>query len=192
MRRGRIGVFSGSSIGNRRAYAQAAQQVGRCIAGMDWSLVCGGSRIGLTGLVTDAVLAGGGEVFGVIPRSLVNREVAHPCLTSLLVVDSIEERKQVIDRWSDAFLALPGSFGTCEELLDVLTKAQLGMHTKPCGLLNTAGFYDPLILQINRAVSDGFLKPAYRNLLVVDSNPESLLESLTNQKVRVTATAAAR
>ena len=189
MRQGRIGLICGSSLGSRRVYAQEAHQVGQIISSVGWNLVCGGSRLGLIGVVADSVLAGGGEVYGVIPRSMVNRDVAHPCLTSLLVVDSVENRRTLIESWSDAFLVLPGSLSTYNELFELLAVAQLGRRAKPCGLLNTAGFYDPLIMQINRAISDGFLKSTYRNLLMVDNNPERLLEGLTRQKISLIASA---
>lgn len=187
MKRGCIGIFCGASIGNRRMYAVMAQQIGRMIAEMEYSLICGGSRLGLMGALADAVLEAGGEVHGVMPRALINRHVAHPGLTSLLIVETVEDRKRILHQYSDAFLALPGSFATFEDLFDILRRAQLGMHAKPCGLLNTAGFYDPLILQINRAISDGFLKPAYRNLLMVETNPEKLLFQLTDQRLAVSA-----
>ncbi len=189
MRRSCVGVFCGASIGNRRMYAVMAQQIGRMIAQMEFGLVCGGSRLGLMGVLADAVLEAGGEVHGVMPRALINRHVAHPGLTSLLIVETVEDRKRILHQYSDAFLALPGSFATYEDLFDILRRAQLGMHAKPCGLLNTAGFYDPLILQINRAISDGFLKPAYRNLLMVETNPEKLLYQLTDQRLAVPVSA---
>lgn len=141
-------------------------------------LVFGGGHIGLMGVLADAVLAGGGEVVGVIPRALVDKELAHPGVTEMHIVESMHQRKAKMAELADAFAALPGAFGTADELFEMLTWTQLGIHAKPIGLLNTAGFFEPLLAWIERTISDGFLKVRYRALLKVTDDPKRLLEML--------------
>ena len=142
-------------------------------------LVYGGGNVGLMGVIADAALAAGGEVIGVIPKALADREVAHHGVTELRVVDSMHTRKAMMADLSDAFIAMPGGVGTFEEFFEAITWTQLGLHRKACGLLNVAGFYTPLAAFIDQAVSDGFIKPVHRAAIVVDDNPERLLDTLT-------------
>jgi uncharacterized protein (TIGR00730 family) len=139
-------------------------------------LVFGGGHVGLMGVMADTVLAAGGHVTGVIPHGLVVRELAHTGLPDLRVVSSMHERKALMAELSDAFVALPGGFGTFEELCEVVTWTQLGVHRKPCGLLNVAGFYDPLVALVDRAVSEGFVKPENRAIIAVHADPVGLLD----------------
>jgi uncharacterized protein (TIGR00730 family) len=176
----RICVFCGSSLGNREAYRQSATAMGRELASRGIGLVYGGGNVGLMGVVADAVLAGGGEVIGVIPRSLAEREIAHIGVTDLRVVDSMHTRKAMMAELSDAFVAMPGGVGTFEEFFEVVTWTQLGLHRKPCGLLNSSGFYTPLVAFIDQAVTEGFIKPIHRASIVVDTEPAALLDALAS------------
>ncbi len=171
----RVCVFCGSSSGGRPEYAEAARRFGAALAGRGLGLVYGGGHVGLMGVLADAVLAAGGEVVGVIPQALVDRELAHGRLTELLVVDTMHQRKALMADRADAFAALPGGFGTADELFEILTWAQLGLHAKPVGLLNVAGFFAPLLAWVDLAVRDGFLRPEHRDLLAVADEPEALL-----------------
>lgn len=173
-----ICVFCGSSFGTRPAYRQAAQAMGDAIAQHGLTLVYGGGNVGLMGTVADAVLAAGGNVIGVIPEFLASKEIAHTGLTKLHVVNSMHDRKALMAELSDAFVALPGGYGTLEEFCEVLTWAQLGLHQKPHGLLNVAGYYDSLLTLFDHAVREQFLKPALRNLVLEASEPERLLTLL--------------
>lgn len=173
-----ICVYCGSSVGSREEYTAAAAAVGRLLAERGLRIVYGAGNIGLMGVLADAALQAGGEVVGVIPHALVARELAHNGVSELRIVDSMHERKALMADLSDAFLALPGGFGTFEELCEMLTWLQLGIHQKPCGLLNTLGYYDHLIAMFDRAVDDRFLRPQHRELLIVDHQPASLLERL--------------
>lgn len=170
-----ICVFCGSSAGTVLAYREAARSLGRELVRRDLRLVYGGGNIGLMGVIADAVLSAGGEVVGVIPQALVAKEVAHSGLTRLHVVGSMHERKALMGELGDAFLALPGGFGTLEEFCEVLTWAQLGLHRKPCGLLNVNGYYDPLLEFFGRAVGEGFLRDKHRGLVLVGRTPEEVL-----------------
>ena len=174
----RICVFCGSSIGNQPAYREAAVILGGLLATRGIGLVYGGGNVGLMGVIADAVLAGGGKVTGVIPRSLAEREIAHTGVTDLRVVDTMHARKALMADLADAFIAMPGGVGTFEEFFEAVTWTQLGVHRKPCGLLNAGGFYSPLAAFIDQAVSEGFIKPVHRASIVVDDNPERLLDSL--------------
>ncbi len=174
----RICVFCGSSLGTRVEYAEMATAVGGLLARRGIGLVYGGGNVGLMGVVADGALAAGGEVIGVIPHSLATREIAHHGVTDLRVVDSMHTRKAMMAELSDAFIAMPGGVGTFEELFEAITWTQLGLHRKPCGLLNVAGFYSPLAAFIDQAVSEGFINPVHRQAIVVDDNPERLLDSL--------------
>ncbi len=174
----RICVFCGSSSGNDPRYLEAAQAMGRVLADRGLGLVYGGGSVGLMGAVADAALAAGGEVIGVIPRVLQIRELAHRSLTTLHVVDSMHQRKALMAELSDGFVALPGGMGTLEELSEVLTWAQLGLHARPVGLLDVAGYYRPLATFFDQAVTAGFLRPVHRRLLLVGEEPAALLDQL--------------
>ena len=169
-------VFCGSSPGARPAYADAARALGAELAARGIRLVYGGASVGLMGELADAALAGGGDVVGVIPGSLRDMEVAHEGLPSLRVVSSMHERKSLMAELAEGFVALPGGFGTFEELLEILTWAQLGSHQKPCGVLDVAGYYQPLLALMDHAVDERFVKPAHRELLLVDQDAAGLLD----------------
>ena len=175
----RLCVFCGSSVGNQSAYAEAAQAMGALLAARGIGLVYGGGHVGLMGVLADAVMASGGEVIGVIPQTLADREIAHSGITELRVVDSMHSRKAMMAELSDAFIAMPGGVGTFEEFFEVVTWTQLGLHRKPCGLLNVNAFYTPLAAFIDQAVSEGFIRPVHRAGIVVDSDPERLLDTLS-------------
>ncbi len=174
----RICVFCGSKEGTRPAYAEAAKVLGSLLAREGIGLVYGGGGIGLMKLLADAVLDAGGQVTGVIPHALTIQKIAHPRVTDLRIVGSMHERKALMAELSDSFIALPGGYGTLEEFCEVLTWAQLGLHQKPCGLLNVAGFYDPLLAQLDLQVADGFLSPAMRTLVIEAKEPGQLLANL--------------
>ena len=174
----RICVFCGSSAGVRPACAEAARILGAALARRKIGLVYGGGSVGLMGAVADAALAGGDEVIGVIPGTLVARELAHSGLADLRVVGSMHERKALMAELSDAFLTLPGAFGTLDETCEMLTWNQLGIHAKPCGILDVDGYYAPLLAFLDRAVEEGFLGVETRALLVRDDEPERLLARL--------------
>lgn len=179
----RVCVFCGSSHGVRPAYTEAARRMGTLVAGRGITLVYGGGNVGLMGELADAALGAGGEVIGVIPRSLADREVAHLGLTDLRIVSSMHERKAMMAELSDAFIAMPGGMGTYEELFEVITWSQLGLHKKACGLLDVEGFYAPLVAFVDRAVSEGFIKPAHRGIVVSDADPAALLAKLERADV---------
>jgi len=172
----RICVFCGSSRGAHPDYADAARELGAFLARRGVGVVFGAGNIGLMGELADAALAEGGDVIGVIPHALVERELAHRGLTQLHVVRSMHERKALMVELSDAFIALPGALGTFEELLEVLTWAQLGLHACPCGVWNVRDYFDPLLRFLDTAVEEGFLRPQHRALLLVGRTPEELLE----------------
>jgi len=174
----RICVFCGSQFGANPAYADAAREMGRLPVDRGFGLVYGGGQVGLMGVIADTVLEAGGEAIGVIPHGLAVREVAHKSLTTLHVVGSMHERKAMMADLSEAFVAMPGGFGTYEEFFEAVTWTQLGVHRKPCGLLNVEGFYDPIVDFIDRAVSEQFVKPEYRAAILVDSHPGRLLDKL--------------
>ena len=174
----RVCVFCGSSTGNRSEYRDAAERLAHELTGRNIGLVFGGGCVGLMGVIADTVLAGGGHVIGVIPHALVPLEVAHKGLPDLRVVNSMHERKAMMAELSDAFIAMPGGFGTFEEFCEVVTWTQLGLHRKRCGLLNVLGFYDPLLGLFDRAVADGFVKPSNRDLVIADDDPAALLARL--------------
>lgn len=171
-------VFCGSSPGRDPVYTRTAREAGRLLARQGIGVVYGGGRVGMMGAVAEAALAAGGTVLGIIPEALMRSEIAYQGLTELRVVRSMHERKQMMADASDGFLALPGGFGTFEEFCEILTWAQLGIHAKPCGLLNVAGYYDPLIAMFDRAVAEGFLRERHRALMVADSDPERLLAAM--------------
>jgi uncharacterized protein (TIGR00730 family) len=169
-----ICVFCGSNAGNEPAYERAARSLGETLAEAGITLVYGGGHVGLMGVVANAALAAGGEAIGVIPKSLVEREIAHNGLTDLHVVGSMHERKAMMSDLSEGFIALPGGTGTMEEFFEVLTWAQLGEHAKPCGLLNVAGYYDPLLALFDHMVYKGFLSETNRSIVLVDTDPIAL------------------
>jgi len=176
---GSICVFCGSRPGNDPAYEAGARRLGRTLAERGTTLVYGGGRVGLMSVVADAALDGGGEAIGVIPKALVNREISHTGLTHLHVVGSMHERKALMSELSDGFVALPGGSGTLEEFFEVQTWAQLGEHQKPCGLLNVGGYYDPLLALFDHMVAKGFLSEEHRAMVLVESEPEPLLDAFT-------------
>jgi uncharacterized protein (TIGR00730 family) len=173
-----------TNSGTRDVYRQAAQTVGRLLCRRGIELVFGGGHVGLMGIVADACLNEGGRVIGVIPQALADRELAHAGLTELRIVRSMHERKSVMAELSDAFIALPGGFGTWEEFFEMLTWAQLGIQRKACALLNVDGYYDPLLDMAHRALSEGFVQPPHRDLLLSESDPERLLDRLAGFKER--------
>lgn len=173
---GRICVFCGSSVGAGSKYLTEARSLGRQMAERGWGLVYGGTAIGLMGATADAVLAGGAEAIGVLPQALQDREIAHRGLTKLHLVGSMHERKALMASLSDAFIALPGGYGTLDEFFEVLTWAQLGIHSSLCVLINTDGYYDPLLRFLDHAVKEEFLKPANFRLAHVAKDSTEALE----------------
>jgi uncharacterized protein (TIGR00730 family) len=174
----RLCVFCGSSPGLDPRFREAAQRLGSRLAHEGIELVYGGGRVGLMGMLADAVLAAGGRAIGVIPSALATKEVAHDGLSSLEVVPSMHERKARMAELADAFVALPGGLGTLEELFEIATWSQLGFHAKPLALLNVAGYYDPLLLFLDHAVGSGFLRPEHRHILRVATDAGAVLSVL--------------
>jgi len=174
----RLAVFCGSSTGRGLVYRAAAERLAAELVARGYGLVYGGGNVGLMGIVADAVLARGGDVIGVIPQSLVDREVAHLSLPDLRIVASMHERKALMAELADGFVALPGGFGTFEEFCEVVTWSQLGLHRKHCGLLNVNGYYDPLLALFDHAVGEGFLKPRNRAIVIADADPAALLDRM--------------
>ena len=174
----RVCVFTGSSPGALDAYANAARALACVLLSRQQTLVYGGAKVGLMGVLADAVLQGGGKVIGVIPAHLEAKEVAHQGLTDLRVVGSMHERKAVMADLSDGVIALPGGLGTLEELFEMLTWAQLGLHRKPCGVLNVAGYFDRLLAFLDHAVTQRFMSEPHRGLLLADHDPAALLDRM--------------
>jgi uncharacterized protein (TIGR00730 family) len=174
----RICVFCGSQVGTNGLYRQAATALGQLLVRHGYGLVYGGGHVGLMGVIADAVLASGGEVIGVIPESMVARELAHTGVTQLEVVPGMHERKARMAELADAFIALPGGYGTFEELFEVITWAQLGIHRKPIGVLNVAGYFQALKVLVDQAIAEGFIGAAHRCLLTIADDPGTLLETL--------------
>ena len=174
----RICVFCGSSSGARSGYAEAAKSLARYLAANRIPIVYGGGNAGLMGTLADAALEAGGEVIGVIPRALVEKERAYPRLSDLRIVGSMHERKALMAEAADAFIALPGGFGTLEEFCEVLTWTQLGLHRKPCGILNSEGYFDALLALFDHAVREQFLKAEHRQMVLSDTCPEALVTRL--------------
>lgn len=174
----RICVFCGSRAGRDDRYRDAAIELGELLVESGRGLVFGGGRVGLMGVIADAVLETGGEVIGVLPHMLATRELRHSGVADMRLVDDMHARKALMAELSDAFVALPGGYGTLEEFFEVVTWSQLGIHAKTVGLLNSGGFFDPLVAMIERAVSEGFIRPRHRELIVVADNPRELLERL--------------
>ena len=173
-----IVVFCGSSSGNDPEFLLSAKQLGTTIAARKARLIYGGAKVGLMGCIADAVLEKGGEVIGILPRFLSIKEVAHEGLTQLIIVENMHERKTKMFELGDAFIAMPGGFGTLEELFEVVTWAQLGLHQKPIGVLNVNGFYDPLMAQLDQMVSKVLLKQSNRNLVMIDGTVDGLLAKM--------------
>jgi uncharacterized protein (TIGR00730 family) len=171
-----ICVYCGSNPGLLPDYRESARLLGYEMAARGLGLVYGGASIGIMGAIADAVLEKGGRVTGVIPHSLATREVSHDGLDELIVVSSMHERKAKMAELSDGFIALPGGWGTMEELFEMLTWAQLGLHEKPCGLLNVASYYDTLYTFLENAIEQQFVKPEYRPMIMMDDSPTSLLD----------------
>ena len=174
----RLCVFCGSSPGHDPIFLETARALGAALAGNGIDLVYGGASVGLMGAVADAALAAGGHVIGVMPQALAAKEIAHDGLNDLRIVGSMHERKALMAELSDGFIALPGGLGTFEELFEVWTWAQLGYHRKPCALLNIGGFYDRLADFLDGVVETGFVKPVHRSMLIVESEPASLIEAI--------------
>jgi len=183
----RICVFSGSSPGARPAYREMARDLGTALARAGLGVVYGGASVGLMGVLADAVIESGGEVIGVMPQALVDKELAHAKLTELRVVPSMHVRKQTMADLGDGFVALPGGMGTIEELTEILTWAQLGMHRKPCGVMNVEGYYDRFIHFLDHAVAERFVTPAHRSMLVVAKTPEELLQAFRSYQAPAVA-----
>ncbi len=172
----KICVYCGSNPGRRPEYVAAARFLAEELLSREIGLVYGGAHVGIMGEIADTVLKGAGEVIGIMPQALVDREVSHTGLTELIIVDSMHERKAMMADLSDGFIALPGGLGTIEELFEVLTWAQLGFHKKPCGLLNASGYYDHLSAFLDHTVEEGFVKEAHRSMLIVEKDPVKLLD----------------
>ena len=173
-----IAVFCGSSLGFHEIYALEAKRLGKKLAKSRIELVYGGANVGIMGAIADSVLDSGGKVTGVIPTFLQSKEIAHERISNLISVETMHERKMKMHELSDAVIALSGGFGTMEEIFEMLTWAQLGLHKKPIGILNTHHFYDHLLLQINTMVSEGFLSETHRNMVLISDDIEDLLIKL--------------
>jgi uncharacterized protein (TIGR00730 family) len=174
----RVAIYCGSNVGASHSYAEAAQQCGTILASRGLGLVYGGGNVGLMGLLADAALAGGGQVIGVIPRKLIQKNVAHHGISQLVAVDSMHERKQRMADLADAFVALPGGIGTMEELFEVFTWLQLGFHHKPVGLLNISGFYNPLLQFLAHMRHERFLRTEHLETLLVEADLDRLLDRM--------------
>ena len=175
----RVCVFCGSNAGARSEYAEAARALAAVLVERKLGIVYGGGNVGLMGVLADAALERGGEVTGVIPRTLVDKEVAHRGVTELRIVETMHERKALMNDLSDAFIALPGGFGTLDEFFEVLTWSQLGFHGKPCALLNVGGYYDRMLAMLDHAVTERLLRPVHRELVIADTDPSRLLQRLS-------------
>jgi uncharacterized protein (TIGR00730 family) len=185
--RSNICVFCGSSAGNDPAFAKAARELGHLIADRDMTLVYGGGNVGLMGAVADAALEKNARVIGIIPHSLEQKEVAHRTLTELHIVRTMHDRKRMMAERADSFVALPGGFGTLEEIFEVITWAQLGIHQNPCAFLNVSGFFNGLIQYLDHAVDAELLKPEYRQMLLIDTDAVRLLDAIQAYKPPIVA-----
>ena len=174
----RVCVFTGSNGGVRSEYPSAARALGLALAERGIGLVYGGARVGLMGVIADAVLSAGGQAIGVIPQALIDKEVAHHGLTELRVVNSMHERKAMMADLSDGFIAMPGGWGTLDEFFEILTWAQLGLHRKPAALLNVHGYYDRLLAYVDHAKAEGFIRPQHAAMVLVAETPGALLEKM--------------
>ena len=178
----RVCVFAGSDSGRHPDYRTSAEELGRVLAARELGLVYGGARVGLMGAVADAVLASRGDVTGVIPAALVAKEVAHSGLPDLRIVASMHERKALMADLADGFIALPGGWGTIEEFFEILTWGKLGMHRKPCGLLNVHGYFDRLLSFVDYSIHEGFVRPEYGSMISVATSPGALLDMMDAYK----------
>jgi uncharacterized protein (TIGR00730 family) len=178
----RVCVFCGSKVGLNSVYRDAAESLGKLVVERGIGLVYGGGSVGLMGVIADAVLAAGGEVIGVIPEMLATKELLHTGVKDMHRMHSMHARKAKMAELSDAFVAMPGGYGTFEELLEMITWAQLGIHRKPVGLLNVASYYDPLVQFVDHAIAEGFIKPKHRQLIVVSNDPASLLDLIVKHQ----------
>jgi len=178
----RVCVFCGSNHGVRPAYAEAAEALAGHLVKLGIGIVYGGGNIGLMGVLADTALAAGGEVIGVIPQALFAKEVGHAGIPDLRIVGSMHERKALMAELSDGFIALPGGWGTFDEFCEILTWAQLGLHRKPCGILNVEGYYDPLLKMFDHSVAEGFLKPEYRPMVIAAAEPEELIAKMKSYR----------
>lgn len=178
----RVCVFCGSRMGADPVFRLATEQLGSCLVEQGYGLVFGGGRVGLMGVLADRVLALGGEVIGVLPEFLSQHEIAHSALSELRVVATMHERKALMAELADGFIALPGGYGTLEEFFEIVTWAQLGLHRKPCGLLNVRSYFDHLLHQVEEAVGDGFVRTTQRSLIIDDTSPAGLLQRMENYR----------
>ena len=181
----RICVFCGSKVGGDARYRDATERLGRLFVQRGYTLVYGGGSVGLMGVLADVVLAGRGDVIGVIPQRLATKELLHTGVPTMHVVASMHERKARMEELADAFIALPGGFGTFEETLEMITWAQLGIHRKHVGLLNVAGYFAPLVQLVEHAIAEGFIKSKHRQLIVIAEEPETLLDQLEDHHLPV-------
>jgi uncharacterized protein (TIGR00730 family) len=181
----RICVFCGSNHGARQAYREAAQALGNEMARRGIGLVYGGGRVGLMGVIADAVLAAGGQVIGVIPDNLLAKELDHRGLSELRIVGTMHERKALMGDLADGFIAMPGGFGTYDEFCEVLTWAQLGLHKKPCAMLNVDGYYDAMIAMFDHATQEGFIRPDHRGMLIISADVNELLDRMEEYQAPV-------
>ena len=186
----KICIFCGSSPGNNPEYAKMAAVMGRTLAGMEIELVYGGGKVGLMGILADATMECGGRVTGVIPRLLAEKEAAHPGLDEMHIVESMHERKAMMAEFSDGFIAMPGGIGTIEEFVEVLTWLQLGIHSKPCGLLNVNGYFDKFLEFIDQMTGQGFIKQENRDMILVEVDPAALLMKMNLYRPQITDKAA--
>ncbi len=177
-----ICVYCGSNAGGREDYADSARKLAAELVARDLGLIYGGSSTGIMGVLADAVLEAGGQVRGIMPRALVHKEIAHGGLTELRVTGTMHERKAMMAEMSDGFIALPGGFGTLEEIVEILTWGQLQLHEKPCGLLNVAGYYDHLLRFVAHAEEEGFLDPQHKEMLLVANDPSELLDKFESYR----------
>ncbi len=173
-------VFCGSSLGNKPNYESAAIELGQLLAGRGIRLVYGGGNVGLMGVIADAAMASGGEVIGVIPKGLADREVAHEQISQLHIVDSMHDRKAMMARLADGFIALPGGYGTLEEFCEIVTWYQLGLHRKPCGILNIDGYFDGILSQFDHGVTEKFVLPEHRKIVLSATDSVSLLDQMAD------------
>jgi uncharacterized protein (TIGR00730 family) len=178
----KLGIFCGANMGNSSLYSEAAENLADLMSAMGIDLVYGGAKVGLMGAIANRMVQNGAAVIGVIPKSLFDVEIAHEGLTKLHVVNSMHERKALISELSDGFIMLPGGPGSLDEFFEMFTWGQLGYHTKPCGILNIAGYYDHLLKFLDNAVSQGFLKQVHRNMIIVDQSPAQLINNFMNYK----------
>ena len=183
----RVCVFCGASSGKRAAYAEAARRFGAAVAARGLGVVYGGGKVGLMGALAEGALGAGGEVYGVIPQELVDRELAHEGLTELHVVGSLHERKALMAELADGFIALPGGWGTWEEFFEVLTWGQLGLHEKPCGLLNVQGYFTPMLAAVDHSIAEGFVRMENRSMVIEAASAGALIDAMRDYRpVRVT------